>query len=87
MLKQLEEKGLIRRSTSELDSRKKIITLEEKGLELQRMSASVRTEIEKELCSALDEEELAEFRRLCIKLIHHLEGDMHENCQNFDEFN
>ena len=85
MLKLLEEKGLISRKTSEQDSRKKLIQLEEKGYELQQASVKMRAEMENQFKAALSAEELLEFRRLCMKLINHLEGDMHENDQSFDE--
>lgn len=85
MLKLLEEQGLISRRPSELDSRKKLIQLEKKGYELQQVSMKMRSEMENEFRTALTEAELKEFRRLCAKLINHLEGDMHENDKSFDE--
>lgn len=74
MLKLMEEKELITRTSAASDGRQKCIALTERGKALQRLGQSVREEMEQELCSCLTPEETAEFKRLCEKLIDGLEA-------------
>lgn len=84
MLKRMEEKGLIRRTASEQDYRKKKLELTETGLSMVAKSHTVRRQMEKKVTSALTEEECREFRRLCLKIIDRMRGEMDGDNQSID---
>ena len=73
MLTLMEKKGLIRRMTSDTDSRLKQIKLEPRGLELQKVCCYIREEIEQELTSCLTEEDTEAFKKFCSKMLEHME--------------
>lgn len=73
MLTLMEKKGLVRRTTSDADSRLKQIKLEPRGLELQKVCCYIREEIEQQLTSCLTEEETETFKKICSKMLEHME--------------
>ena len=73
MLALMEKKGLVRRTTSDADSRFKQIKLEPRGLELQKVCCYIREEIEQQLTSCLTEEETETFKKICSKMLENME--------------
>lgn len=72
MLTLMEQKQLIRRTSHASDSRLKQITLEPRGLELQTLCRSIREEMEARLTATLTEDETAQFKSLCIRMMESL---------------
>lgn len=68
MLLQLEEKGLISRSGSKTDTRKKIVVLTEYGEQLYNHNKEKQAEFDETIASALSEEDLKAFDRIYSKL-------------------
>ena len=73
MLSLMEEKQLIRRTTSDQDARLKKIELLPKGCELHEMCTSVRGEIESKLTSGFAEEETEMFKSMCSRMLDNME--------------
>lgn len=72
MLTLMEEKELITREASSMDSRRKKITLQKKGYVLQQICQSIRRELEAEVTACLTEAEVKTFKSLSLKIIHHM---------------
>lgn len=84
MLKRMEEKGLIMRTPSQQDSRMKKLELTELGMTMVAKSHVLRRQIEKQVTSTLTEEECGEFKRLCLKMIQSIGGEIDGNHQSID---
>lgn len=75
ILNRMEEKGLLRRTVSETDARKRMITLTEKGKERQEIFRQKFEETEKLMVSGLTEEETEQLYVLLCKVMNNLEED------------
>lgn len=73
MLSLMEEKQLIRRTSSDTDARLKKIELLEKGYELHEVCVVIRREIENKLTKSLLPEEVEMFKSICKKMIVNME--------------
>ena len=71
----MEEKGLVSRSVSEHDARQKLITLTEKGAELQEQLHRAFHETEELMMSGLSEEEREVLFACLERVIQNLEED------------
>jgi len=68
MLVQLEQKGLILRSDSKTDARKKTVTLTEYGKKLRNRNKEKQAEFDRIMTASLSEEDLEAFDRIYDKL-------------------
>lgn len=75
ILSRMEEKGLVSRSVSEHDARQKLITLTEKGAELQEQLHRAFHETEELMMSGLSEEEREVLFACLERVIQNLEED------------
>jgi len=75
ILDRLEEKGLVRRSISGSDARRRLITLTEKGRERQSQFLQVHREAEEVIVRGFSPEEAEALRRLLDRVIENLEED------------
>lgn len=66
IVKRLESKGLLTRKVSEVDERKKVISLTDKGLQLQKDANELTAELESRSSMAADSIEA--LRVLCLEL-------------------
>lgn len=66
IVKRLESKGLLTRKVSEVDERKKVISLTDKGLQLQKDANELTAELESRSSMAADSIEA--LRLLCLEL-------------------
>ena len=73
MLTLMEEKHLIRRTSMEQDGRYKKIELEPRGVQLHEMCLTIREEVERRFTAGLTEEEAAQFKALCRRILQSLE--------------
>ena len=73
MLTLMEHKQLIRRTSVEQDGRCKKIELEPRGVQLHELCLSIREEVEHRFTAALTEQETAQFKALCRKMLQSLE--------------
>ena len=73
MLTLMEEKHLIRRTSMEQDGRYKKIELEPRGVQLHEMCLTIREEVERRFTAGLTEEEAAQFKALCRKILQSME--------------
>ena len=73
LVKNLEEKGLIRSERSETDSRNKLIILTDAGLELREMLGNARVEVEEQLVKGMTEQETIQFHRYLTTVMENLE--------------
>ena len=69
----MEEKHLIRRTSMEQDGRYKKIELEPRGVQLHEMCLTIREEVERRFTAGLTEEEAAQFKALCRKILQSME--------------
>jgi len=75
ILTRMEEKGLLRRSVSETDARRRLITLTEKGKSRQETFRRIFMETEQLMVAGLEEEEIAQLHRLLHRVMTNLEED------------
>ena len=75
ILDRMVEKGLVTRSVSGSDARRRLITLTEKGQAQQALFARGFHAFEAQLIQGLTDEEVAVFRRLLGRIIQNLEED------------
>ena len=75
ILDRMEEKGLLRRTISETDGRKRLITLTEKGASLQTECRQLFFETEELMLGSLTEEEQVLLFGLLRRVINNLEED------------
>lgn len=73
MLTLMEEKHMIRRTSIAQDGRYKKIELEPRGVELHELCLPIREEVERRFTAALTEEETAQFKALCRKILQSME--------------
>lgn len=73
MLNLMEEKSLIKRTSLPEDGRLKKLELQPKGRKLQVICKAIRQDMEEKVTSHLTEEETAQFKSLCRKMIHSME--------------
>lgn len=73
MLALMEEKDLISRTSSGTDARLKRVELRPKGVELHNLYSGIRTEMEEKLIGKLTEEEIVQFRTLCVRILSGME--------------
>lgn len=66
IVKRLESKGLLTRKVSEVDERKKVISLTDKGLQLQKDANELTAELESR--SSMAEDSIEALRALCLEL-------------------
>ncbi|KOO05525.1 MarR family winged helix-turn-helix transcriptional regulator [Vibrio nereis] len=66
IVKRLESKGLLTRKVSEVDERKKVISLTDKGLQLQKDANELTAELESR--SSMAEDSIEALRVLCLEL-------------------
>ncbi|ELR63568.1 transcriptional regulator, MarR family [Photobacterium marinum] len=71
IVKRLEQKGFLTRRVSEVDERKKVISLTEEGAELREKAKSLRDKLEAKSNMAAEDVEL--LRRLCLELAANLQ--------------
>ena len=75
ILDRMEEKGLLRRSVSESDGRKRLITLTEKGKSQQETLRQKFEEAEQLMIRGLSREETAQLHELLRRVVSNLEED------------
>ena len=75
ILDRMEEKGLLRRSVSESDARRRLITLTEKGIGRQEELRQKFEETEALMRKGFSEEETAQLHALLHRVISNLEED------------
>ena len=75
ILGRMEEKGLVRRSVSDSDARRRLITLTEKGEQLQEQLHQAFHETEEVMMSGLSEEEKTLLFSCLERVIQNLEED------------
>ena len=75
ILDRMEEKGLVCRSVSDSDARRRHITLTEKGEERKEVFGKVFRETEELMARGLTPEETDQFRSLLLRIISNLEED------------
>lgn len=75
ILDRMEEKDLLRRSVSESDGRKRLITLTEKGKSMQEVLRQKFEETEQLMTRGFSEEETAQLHSLLWRVMSNLEED------------
>lgn len=75
ILDRMEEKGLLRRTVSEADARRRLIGLTEKGIEKQEALRHKFEEAEKLMTGGLSDEELEQLHWLLSRVMTNLEED------------
>ncbi|WP_295587538.1 MarR family winged helix-turn-helix transcriptional regulator [uncultured Oscillibacter sp.] len=75
ILDRLEEKGMVKRSVSGTDARRRFITLTEKGKEQQALFRKSFQAAEERMLRGISPEEVETFRSLLGRIIHNLEED------------
>ena len=75
ILNRMEEKGLLRRTISETDARRRLITLTEKGKEQQETFHSIFVESEILMVAGLGEEEIEQLHALLHRVMTNVEED------------
>lgn len=68
LIKQLEQKGFIRKEVDPCDARNKLISLTTKGEELREIAYDIAMEIEEKLVKGFSEEEVETLSKLLFKL-------------------
>ena len=75
ILDRMEEKGLLRRTVSETDARRRMIELTEKGIDKQETLRYKFEEAEKLMTKGLSDEELEQLHKLLSRVMKNLEED------------
>lgn len=75
ILDRMEEKGLLRRSVSDTDARRRLITLTEKGMSRQETFRQIFVETEILMTAGLSEAEVTQLHTLLHRVMTNLEED------------